>query len=84
MNEDEGFEEVGGQQEQQGGGKRPEFRVVQPVNDREGKAIFKGVGGMWKNISKNGNEFYTLKIGELKLLVFPNTPRDQSEQSETL
>ncbi len=78
---DEDFEEVSGseqQQETQGGGKRPELRVVQPVTDRDGKTIFKSVGGMWKNVSKNGNEFYTLKIGELKLLVFPNTPRDQS------
>lgn len=81
MAEDEGFEEVtGGQPEQQPVGKRPEFRVVQPMTDKEGKAIFKGVGGMWKNISKNGNEFYTLKIGELKLLVFPNTPREGSAQ----
>jgi hypothetical protein len=34
--------------------------------------VYKNVGGMWKNVSKNGNDFYTLKIGELKLLVFPN------------
>lgn len=82
MAEDEGFEEVGGssepQQEAQGGGKRPDLRVVQPITDKDGKTIFKGVGAMWKSVSKNGNEFYTLKIGELKLLVFPNTPKDQS------
>jgi hypothetical protein len=35
--------------------------------------MYVNVGGMWKNISKSGNEFYTLKIGQLKLLVFPNT-----------
>lgn len=80
MAEDEGFEEVGGSEQQpenQAAGRRPDLRVVQPVTDRDGKTIFKGVGAMWKSVSKNGNEFYTLKIGELKLLVFPNTPRDQ-------
>lgn len=62
--------------------KRPEFRVVQPITDQEGKTIYKSVGGMWKNVSKNGNEFYTLKIGELRLLVFPNTPRNENEKIE--
>lgn len=81
MAEDEGFEEVsGGQQETQGGGKRPDLRIVQPVTDRDGKTIFKSVGAMWKSVSKNGNEFYTLKIGELKLLVFPNTPKEQQNE----
>ena len=51
---------------------RPDFRIVQTEVDRDGKTIFKNVGGMWKNTSKNGNEFYTLMIGQLKLLVFPN------------
>jgi hypothetical protein len=27
---------------------------------------------MWKNISRNGKEFYVLRIGQLKLLVFQN------------
>lgn len=78
MPEEEFEESVGEQespQEAQGAGKRPDLRVVQPITDRDGKTIFKGVGAMWKSVSKNGNEFYTLKIGELKLLVFPNTPR---------
>ncbi len=52
---------------------RPDIRIVQVESDRDGKSIYKNVGGMWKNISKNGNEFYTLKIGNLKLLAFPNT-----------
>ncbi len=80
---DEGFEEVGGSEQQpetQSVGKRPELRVVQPITDKDGKTIFKGVGAMWKSVSKNGNEFYTLKIGELKLLVFPNTPREQQSE----
>jgi uncharacterized protein (DUF736 family) len=53
-------------------GKRPDFRIVQPGTDMEGKSIFTNVGAMWKNVSRNGNVFYTLKIGDLKLLVFPN------------
>jgi len=81
MAEDEQFEELGGEnQENQEApaqaGRRPDLRVVQPITDKDGKQIFKGVGGMWKNVSKNGNEFYTLRIGELRLLVFPNTPRE--------
>ncbi len=76
------FEEITGggsqaqEQQENSGARRPDFRVVQTVTDKDGKTIFKGVGGMWKSVSKNGNEFYTLKIGELRLLVFPNTPKD--------
>ena len=83
--EDEGFEEVRSEEKSGGdtagagaapsggtGSNRPDLRVVQADRDKNGNVIYKNVGGMWKNISKNGNEFYTLKIGELKLLVFPN------------
>lgn len=55
---------------------RPDLRVVQADRDKNGNVIYKNVGGMWKNVSKNGNEFYTLRIGELKLLVFPNDRKD--------
>ena len=51
---------------------RPDLRVVQADRDKNGSVVYTNVGGMWKNVSKNGNEFYTLKIGNLKLLVFPN------------
>ncbi|MFA5050468.1 MAG: hypothetical protein WC501_05670 [Candidatus Micrarchaeia archaeon] len=74
----EGFEELESkpQEAQQGQGvNRPDIRIVQVESDREGKAVYKNVGGMWKNISKNGNEFYTIKIGNLKLLAFPNTQK---------
>ena len=54
-------------------GARPEFRVVQAEYDtRLGKTVYKDVGAMWHNVSKSGNEFYTMKIGKLKLLVFQN------------
>lgn len=54
-------------------GGRPVFRVVQAEYDnRLGKTLYKDVGAMWKNTSKSGNEFYTMKIGKLKLLVFAN------------
>ncbi len=55
------------------GANRPDLRVVQPITGTDGRTIYKNVGGMWKNVSKNGNEFYTLMIGNLKLLVFQNT-----------
>ncbi|MBD3210670.1 hypothetical protein GF318_04790 [Candidatus Micrarchaeota archaeon] len=71
--DDEGFEEVESSEKPQGSGSnRPDMRVVQADRDRDGNVIYSNVGGMWKNISKNGNEFYTLRIGQLKLLVFPN------------
>lgn len=54
------------------GGNRPDLRVVQTDRDKEGNVVYSNVGGMWKNVSKNGNVFYTLRIGQLKLLVFPN------------
>lgn len=54
-------------------GPRPDFRVVQAEYDtRIGKTLYKDVGAMWRNMSKSGNEFYTMKIGKLKLLVFRN------------
>ena len=74
--DDEGFEEVkegdGENQTNKGGANRPDFRVVQTDRDRDGNVVYTNVGGMWKNVSKNGNEFYALKIGQLKLLVFAN------------
>ena len=75
MQVEEGFEEVTEKEEapQQPQAKnRPDFRIVQVEVDRDGKSIFKNVGGMWKNVSKNGNEFYIMLIGQMKLLVFPN------------
>lgn len=54
-------------------GQKPDFRIVQPEYvPALGKTIYKDVGAMWRNVSKAGNEFYTLKIGKLKLLVFQN------------
>lgn len=54
-------------------GARPDFRVVQTeYNSKLGKTLFKDVGAMWKATSRTGNEFYTLKIGKLRLLVFHN------------
>jgi hypothetical protein len=53
-------------------GRRPDFRIVQPDTSQDGSKVFKSVGAMWKSVSKNGKEFYVLKIGELRLLVFPN------------
>ena len=81
--DEEGFEEIpsdGGTDVASGtstgnsssGANRPDLRIVQTDRDREGNVVYSNVGGMWKNISKNGNVFYTLKIGQMKLLVFPN------------
>lgn len=75
----EGFEEVQSKSSSEGssegssGPNRPDIRIVQTDTDKDGKVLYKNIGGMWKNISKSGNEFYTIKIGNLKLLAFPNT-----------
>ena len=54
-------------------GPKPDFRIVQPEYvPALGKTVYKDVGAMWHNVSKSGNEFYTMKIGKLKLLVFQN------------
>jgi len=60
-------------------GQQPDFRVVQPEYDeKEQKTIFKDVGAVWKNISqKTGKEFYTLKVGKLRLLMFENKKLEQ-------
>ena len=47
--------------------------VQAEYDNRLGKTVYKDVGAMWRNVSKAGNEFYTMKIGKLKLLVFQNT-----------
>ncbi len=82
--DDEGFEEMESGKEPENGGtgstppeppsgaNRPDLRVVQADRDKDGKPLYVNVGGMWKNISRNGKEFYVLRIGQLKLLVFPN------------
>jgi hypothetical protein len=77
---DVGFEEIQVDKESSSSGtsnsetssNRPDMRVVQADRDKDGNVVYSNVGGMWKNVSKNGNVFYTLKIGQLKLLVFPN------------
>lgn len=53
-------------------GARPDFRVVQPDRDKDGNVVYRQVGALWKNKSKAGNDFYTLTMGNLRLLVFPN------------
>jgi hypothetical protein len=67
------FEQQVGEAGQRQTGRRPDFRVVQPDRDKDGNVVYLNVGGMWKSVSKQGNEFYTLRIGQLRLLVFPNT-----------
>jgi hypothetical protein len=53
-------------------GPKPDFRIVQTDKGQDGATKFRSVGGMWKKTSKNGNTFYSLSIGHLRLLVFPN------------
>lgn len=78
----EEYEEVSaakpGAEQSERKGRRPDFRIVQPDTNQDGSKVFKSVGAMWKTISKNGKEFYVLRIGELRLLVFHNEPKGES------
>ena len=58
--------------EEQTKGDRPDLRLVQPQRQKDGSEKLVDVGAMWKNVSKQGREFYTVKIGNLRLLAFPN------------
>jgi len=51
---------------------QPDFRVVQADRDKNGGIRYTDVGYMYKYKSKNNNEYYEMKIGHLKLLVFKN------------
>ena len=53
-------------------GPKPDFRVVQTERGPEGETKYRNIGGMWKKTSKSGNDFYSMSIGHLRLLVFPN------------
>ena len=71
-----GLDDEGGEARGRVAGPKPDFRIVQPEYvPALGKTVYKDVGAMWHNVSKGGNEFYTMKIGKLKLLVFPNTKK---------
>ena len=63
-------------------GEPPDLCVVQPEVQIDGTTRFKSVGGLWHNVSKSGKEFYTLKIGKLKLLVFPNDREKFAQRKE--
>ncbi|RME79941.1 MAG: hypothetical protein D6769_00745 [Methanobacteriota archaeon] len=65
-------QEQGSQGQAQRKGSRPDYRVLQPDTDANGKSMLRSVGAMWKSTTKDGREFYVMKIGELRLLVFPN------------
>jgi hypothetical protein len=70
------LDDEGGEPRERLVGPKPDFRVVQAEYDnRLGKTVYKDVGAMWRNVSKAGNEFYTMKIGKLKLLVFQNNKK---------
>jgi hypothetical protein len=73
---EEQLDDEGGEARERVAGAKPDFRIVQPEYvPALGKTVYKDVGAMWHNVSKGGNEFYTMKIGKLKLLVFQNTKK---------
>lgn len=59
------------------GGRKPDFRIVQPQYDQEGNENLLSVGGIWKNTSEAGKEYFNVKIGNAKFLGFKS---DKSKQ----
>lgn len=55
----------------------PVFRVMMPEKQKDGKEKLRSVGAVWKNISKDGKEYYTLSIDNLRLLAF--RPEEQKK-----
>ena len=58
-----------------------DYRIVQPDTDRDGKKILTGVGSIWVNKSKTGNEYFSIRIGKLRLLAFKNDKERFASQS---
>lgn len=52
-------------------GDYPQYDIVQ-ATERDGKPSYTKVGAIWKNKSKEGKEYLSIKIGNLKLVGFPN------------
>lgn len=59
-------------------GNKPEIRIVAP-EVKNGETVYKSVGGMWKNTTKKGEEYYVVKIGDLRLLGYKNTQSVQKK-----
>ncbi|NPA22081.1 MAG: DUF736 domain-containing protein [Candidatus Micrarchaeota archaeon] len=53
-------------------GSRPEWVVLQPDVGQNGEKVLRRVGAMWKQTTKDGRDYYVLRIGDLRLLVFKN------------
>lgn len=57
-------------------GNKPDLVILQPDVTKDGKKILKRVGGMWLRKTKEGKEFYSILIGNLRLLAFKNEPKE--------
>lgn len=58
-------------------GDRPDLRIVQVDKDTNGETRFTNVGGAWKTVTKNGNEMYNVRIGNLRLQMYPNDKKEE-------
>lgn len=67
-------------QQEQEAGRRPDIRIMQPEKDKDGNTVWNSVGGMWKTTSANGQEMYNVRIGNLRLVAFPNDPNYRPQQ----
>lgn len=56
----------------EGGGRKPDYRIVQARYDAEGNEELVSVGGCWKNKSEKGLDYLNVKLGGLKLVAFVN------------
>lgn len=60
-------------------GQRPDIRIMQPEKDQNGVTIWRSVGGMWAKTSESGKPMWNLRIGNLRLVAFPNDNQENQQ-----
>ena len=40
------------------------------------------VCGLWKNVDKNGNEYFSGNIGDIRVMIFPNRFKETEKQPD--
>jgi uncharacterized protein (DUF736 family) len=59
-------------------GQRPAYRILQAVMENGEEKLLE-VGACWAHKAKSGQPYLQARIGNLRLLIFPNTPKPQQQ-----
>lgn len=76
------LKQVPGPEASQAASRSPDYRIVQGDVDKDGKKILRNVGGIWIRRSRAGQEFFSISIGNLRLLAFKNDLNKKVEQTQ--